>query len=73
MRAEHTTWTEDSTQVYIAGYSYGGESSDMWMFDANTGAPFEFISVHDPENRYNLAQFPSFTQGKVFFFFDLAE
>jgi dipeptidyl aminopeptidase/acylaminoacyl peptidase len=66
-----SAWTEDSTQVYIAGYSYGGESSDMWMFDANTGAPFEFIPVHAPENRYNLAQFPSIFEGKVYFFYDL--
>jgi dipeptidyl aminopeptidase/acylaminoacyl peptidase len=68
-----SAWTEDSTQVYIAGYSYGGESSDMWMFDAISGAPFEFISVHNPDGHLNLAQFPHIYSGKVYFFYDLLD
>lgn len=66
-------WTEDSRQVYIAGYSYGGESSDMWMFDAITGAPFEYVPVRNPDSRLNYAQFPHIYQGNVYFFFDLLD
>lgn len=64
-----TVWAEDSSQVYIAGYSYGGESSDMWMFDANTGAPFEYIPVRNSNNRFNFVILPGIVGHQLYFFY----
>ncbi len=64
-------WTKNSTQVYVSGYSYGGESSDIWMFDSTTGAPFEFLSTRTPDGRYHFGQFLHITGNQVYFFYNL--
>ena len=64
-----SVWAPDGSKIWMSGYSYGGETSDMWMYDGVSGKPSEFLPVKNSNGKYNFVEYPGIVDHQIYFFF----
>jgi hypothetical protein len=64
-----SVWAPDGSKIWMSGYSYGGETSDMWMYDAVTGKPSEYLPIKNSNGKYNFVEYPGIVNHQIYFFY----
>jgi hypothetical protein len=74
-RADQTTiccssaWAADSSYVLLAGYSYGGSSSELWRMDAFTGDGSVLVPSDAGDSTFDFVDWPHALDGRLQYFY----
>jgi len=75
LRPDQTTmccssaWAADSSYVLLAGYSYGGSSSELWRMDASTGEGTLLVPSEAGDGTFHFVDWPLALDGRLHYFY----
>jgi len=64
-----SAWAADSSYVLLAGYSYGGSSSELWRMDASTGEGTVLVPSDAGDGTFHFVDWPHALDSRLHYFY----
>lgn len=64
-----STWYPEGGKVAMAGFSYGGPTSEMWQYSTQSDSSGKLLPEKNTAGAYNFAIFPYIKSGEIYYMY----